>query len=86
MAEGHKRHLIGRIKSNKMDKTVVVEVRRRVRDKRYKKIIQRRSTYKAHDEDNECHIGDLVEIKESRPISRDKRWVVTRILDKAVEV
>ena len=86
MAHGQKRQLVGRIRSDKMEKTVVVEVRRRVRDTRYKKIIQRRSRYKAHDENNECRIGDLVEIQESQPLSREKRWVVTKVLDKAVEV
>lgn len=86
MAEGHKRTLTGRVRSDKMDMTVVVEVRRRVRDPRYKKYIERRSRYKAHDQNNECKVGDLVEIVESRPLSRDKRWVVTRITEKAVEV
>ena len=86
MAEGRKRMLVGRVASDKMDKTVVVEVRRRVMDSRYKKIIERRAKYKAHDETNECHAGDMVEICEHRPISRDKRWVVTRVLEKAVEV
>ena len=86
MAEGKKRQMVGAVRSSKADKTVVVEVRRRVRDRRYKKIIQRRSRYLAHDESNECGVGDLVEIMESRPLSRRKRWVVTKVLEKAVEV
>ncbi|MDJ0766457.1 MAG: 30S ribosomal protein S17 [Myxococcota bacterium] len=86
MAQGRKRTLMGRVYSNKMDKTVVVEVRRRVKEPQYKKYIERRARYKAHDENNECTIGDTIEIQESRPLSRDKRWVVTRIIEKAVEV
>jgi small subunit ribosomal protein S17 len=86
MAGERKRVMTGRVYKDKMDKTVVVEVRRRVRDTAYKKIVTRRSRYKAHDELNECKVGDLVEIRESRPLSHDKRWVVTRIVEKAVEV
>jgi len=86
MAEGLKRTLSGRVHSDKMNKTVVVEVRRRVREPRYKKYLQRRARYKAHDENNECKTGDRVEIQESKPFSKDKRWVVTRILEKATEV
>lgn len=86
MSEARKRTMVGRVYSDKMDKTVVVEVRRRVRDTRYRKIVQRRSRYKAHDENNNCKMGDKVEIIESRPVSKHKRWVVTRVIDKAVEV
>ena len=76
----------GVVTSDKMDKSIVVEVRRRVADPRYKKIITRRARYKAHDENNECKVGDIVEIREHRPISRDKRWVLVRVITKAVEV
>lgn len=86
MADARKRTMTGWIFKDKMDKTVVVEVRRRVADQRYKKIITRRARYKAHDEKNECKVGDIVEIREHRPISRDKRWIVTNIITKAVEV
>lgn len=86
MASERKRVMTGRVYRDKMNKTVVVEVYRRVRDTRYKKIVTRRSRYKAHDEQNECKVGDLVEIREARPLSRDKRWIVTRIVEKAVEV
>lgn len=86
MGEERKYKLTGRVHSNKMDKTVTVEVRRRVREPRYKKYIERRSRFKAHDENNECNIGDLVEILESRPYSKTKRWTVTRIIEKAIEV
>jgi small subunit ribosomal protein S17 len=81
-----KRVMTGRVYKDKMNKSVVVEVRRRVTDGRYKKIVTRRSRFTAHDEKNECNVGDIVEIKESRPLSRDKRWVVLRIVSKAVEV
>ena len=86
MVDGRKRTLHGFVYSDKMDKTVVVEVCRRVRDPRYKKYIEKRSRYKAHDASNECKIGDKVEIVESRPLSKDKRWIVTKITEKAVEV
>jgi small subunit ribosomal protein S17 len=86
MVDGRKRTLTGRVHSDKMEKTIVVEVCRRVRDPRYKKIIQKRSRFKAHDENNECKIGDEVEIIESRPLSKEKRWVVTKITNKAAEV
>jgi small subunit ribosomal protein S17 len=81
-----KRVMTGRVYKDKMNKSVIVEVRRRVTDGRYKKIVTRRSRFTAHDEKNECNVGDIVEIKESRPLSRDKRWVVLRIVSKAVEV
>ena len=83
MASERKRVMTGRVYKDKMNKTVVVEVRRTVRDK---KIVTRRSRYKAHDEKNECKVGDLVEIREARPISRGKRWIVTRVVEQAVEV
>jgi len=86
MADERKRMMTGRVHKDRMDKTVVVEVRRRVRDPHYKKIITRRSRFKAHDERNECRVGDLVEIRESRPLSKEKRWIVTRVIEKAVEV
>lgn len=81
-----KRTMTGRIHSDKMDKTVVVEVMRRVKDRKYHKYIERRSRFKAHDENNECKVGDLVEITESRPMSKEKAWMVTRVIEKAVEV
>jgi len=72
-----KRELVGRVVSSKMDKTVVVEVVRRVKHPRYRKYVNRRKTYKAHDENNEYSLNDRVIIRESRPLSRTKRWVVT---------
>ena len=70
------RELEGRVVSAKMDKTVTVEVTRTVKHPRYRKYIQRRNTYKAHDADNACSENDTVVIKESRPLSKTKRWVV----------
>ncbi len=78
-----KRILVGTVLSNRMDKTVVVEVERRQRHRLYGKVIAMRKKYKAHDEENACQIGDTVEMIESRPLSREKRWVVTQILERA---
>jgi small subunit ribosomal protein S17 len=69
-----------------MDKTVVVAVIRRVRDPRFHKFLTRRVKYKAHDEHNTCAVGDLVELVESRPYSKTKRWRVSRTLEKRREV
>ena len=74
---------IGNVVSDKMDKTVVVTVEDRVAHKRYKKIIKRTYRLKAHDELNECGIGDKVRVMETRPLSRDKRWRVVEIIEKA---
>ncbi|MGD9046797.1 MAG: 30S ribosomal protein S17 [Anaerolineae bacterium] len=78
-----KRVLVGHVLSNRMDKTVVVEVERRQRHRLYGKVITARKKYKAHDADNACQIGDKVQMIESRPLSREKRWVVTDILERA---
>ncbi|MDR2931503.1 MAG: 30S ribosomal protein S17 [Oscillospiraceae bacterium] len=74
---------IGQVVSDKMDKTVVVAIVNRVRHPLYKKIIKRTIKFKAHDEKNECGVGDTVEIMETRPISKDKKWRVAKILEKA---
>jgi len=74
----------GVVVSDKMDKTVVVLVERLVQHAKYKKFLRRRSKVKAHDEGNRCGIGDRVLIAETRPLSRDKRWTVRTILEKAV--
>jgi small subunit ribosomal protein S17 len=76
--------MIGLVASDKMTKTVVVEVTRRMRHPVYHKYIQRRKRFKAHDETNECNVGDRVLIEECRPLSRDKRWRVREILERAV--
>jgi small subunit ribosomal protein S17 len=82
---GTRRTITGMVTSDKMDKTVVVTVIRRVRDRRFHKFVTRRVKYKAHDENNTCETGDLVEIIESRPFSRTKRWRVLRTIKKNVE-
>jgi len=71
-----RRVLTGRVVSDKMDKTVVVEVTRRVKHAKYGKYMKRTSRYKAHDESNSHKVDDIVEIQEHRPISREKRWLV----------
>jgi small subunit ribosomal protein S17 len=73
----------GRVLSNRMDKTVVVEVETRRKHPQYKKVIRYKANFKAHDEDNVCGIGDLVRIVETRPLSKDKRWRVAEVLTKA---
>ena len=76
--------MIGTVISNKMDKTVVVSVETRVPHKIYKKTVKRTLKVKAHDENNECGIGDKVQVMETRPLSKDKRWRVVEIVEKAV--
>jgi small subunit ribosomal protein S17 len=78
-----KRVMIGRVLSNRMDKTVVIEVQRAKRHQLYEKVVVHRKKYKAHDEDNACEVGDWVRVIEARPMSREKRWVVTEILERA---
>ena len=72
----------GKVTSNKMDKTIVVAVVDNVKHPLYKKIIKRTYKLKAHDENNECNIGDTVRVMETRPLSKDKRWRVVEILEK----
>ena len=81
--EMHRRTLIGTVTSDKMTKTVVVMVSRRVRSVSYKKFLTKRVKYKAHNENADIHVGDTVEIVESRPLSKDKRWRVARLVEKA---
>ncbi len=82
-APKRQRTLIGQVVSNKMDKTVVVRVERRVKHPVLGKIVKRSNRYKAHDETNQYNEGDTVEIAEGRPISRDKSWTVVRLLEAA---
>jgi small subunit ribosomal protein S17 len=74
---------LGRVVSDKMDKTVVVQVATLKSHRLYKKVMQHRVNFKAHDERNECGMGDLVRIMETRPVSKDKRWRVIEIVEKA---
>ena len=81
-----RKQLVGRVISNKMDKTVVIAVERTTRHPLYGKVLTRVKKYKAHDEQNECQIGDQVCIIESRPLSREKRWRVIEILEHAERI
>ena len=80
---GKRKTLSGVVSSDKMDKTVVVLVNRLVRHPVYKKYIRKRTKVKAHDQKNECHIGDKVLLVETRPLSKEKRWRVKEILGRA---
>ena len=80
---GMRRTLVGQVVSDRMDKTVVVRVERLVKDPRYKKFVRRYSRFMAHDEGNECAVGDRVRIIEHRPLSKNKRWKVQATLDSA---
>ncbi|MCL6429929.1 MAG: 30S ribosomal protein S17 [Anaerolineae bacterium] len=82
MSREMRRRLTGRVVSDKMQKTVVVLVERTKRHPLYGKTIRARKRYKAHDEENACRVGDLVRIVESRPISKEKSWVVEEILER----
>ena len=74
---------VGKVVSDKMDKTIVVAVEDTVRHPLYKKIVKRTYKLKAHDEQNECKIGDTVKVMETRPLSKDKRWRLVEIMEKA---
>ena len=79
-----RKEMIGIVTSDKMDKTVVVSVGTNVKHPIYKKIVKGTYKLKAHDEENKCHIGDKVRVMETRPLSKDKRWRVVEIMEKAV--
>lgn len=74
---------VGTVVSDKMDKTIVVAIKDSVKHKLYKKVVKRTIKFKVHDENNECHIGDRVKIMETRPLSKDKRWRLVEIIEKA---
>jgi len=80
---GRRRAKQGRVVSDKMDKTVVVLVERRVPHKLYRKIVTRRSKFVVHDPESRCQLGDMVQIVETRPLSKTKRWRVTKVVRKA---
>ena len=83
IVRGYRKTRTGIVVSDKMDKTVVVEVRTKVRHPLYGKMVNKTTKFKAHDENNECGIGDTVRIMETRPLSKDKRWRVVEIIEKA---
>ena len=79
----YRKTLVGKVVSDKMDKTIVVAIEDNVRHPLYKKIVKHTIKLKAHDENNECRVGDRVEVMETRPLSKDKRWRLARIIEKA---
>jgi len=81
--QGQRKTKVGRVVSDKMDKTIVVSVERLARHRLYKRVIRLTTKFKAHDEANEAHIGDTVIIEESRPLSATKRWRLVDVLEKA---
>ena len=74
---------VGKVASNKMDKTIVVAIEDHVKHPLYKKIVKKTYKLKAHDENNECNIGDKVKVMETRPLSKDKRWRLVEVVEKA---
>lgn len=85
VAESTQRKIrIGRVVSNKMEKTAVVAVETRIQHPLYRRTVKRTKKFKAHDAENRCQIGDLVRIEETRPLSKEKRWRVVEIVEKAV--
>ena len=82
-ARGMRKTRIGVVVSDKMDKTIVVAIRNRVKHPLYGKIMNRTIRFKAHDENNECGIGDTVRVMETRPLSKDKNWRLVEIVEKA---
>jgi len=82
-ARGMRKTRIGVVVSDKMDKTIVVAIRTRVKHPLYGKIMNRTNKIKAHDEENQCGVGDTVKIMETRPLSKDKRWRLVEIVEKA---
>ena len=82
----NKRTLVGRVASDRMNKTVTVIVERRIKHAMYNKIIVRSSKYHAHNDNDEAKVGDVVEIEECRPVSKTKSWIVTKLLQRAVTI
>jgi small subunit ribosomal protein S17 len=80
---GMKRQVVGVVVSNQMNKTVIVAVQRLVKHRMYQKYVKRQTKFAAHDETDSCQVGDTVQITESRPLSRTKRWRVSKIVEKA---
>jgi small subunit ribosomal protein S17 len=82
-SRGLRKERSGMVVSNRMQKTVVVSIERTVMHPRYRKVLKRRTKVKAHDESSQCHVGDRVLIVECRPLSRDKRWRVSKVIERA---
>lgn len=81
--QAHRREFVGEVVSNKMQKTIIVVVKRLVRDARYGKVLRRVTRLKAHDEKNECQVGDRVRLVETRPLSKDKHFRLVQVVEKA---
>jgi len=83
MERNSRKEIVGTVFSNRMDKTITVSVERKVKHPKYKKFVKATSRFKAHDEKNECNMNDVVRIMETRPLSKDKRWRLVEIIEKA---
>ncbi len=83
MERGTRKEIIGKVLRNKMDKSIVIGVERKVKHPMYGKFVKKTSTFMAHDEKNECNVGDIVQVMETRPLSKNKRWRLVQILEKA---
>ncbi|MBB1522821.1 MAG: 30S ribosomal protein S17 [Clostridiales bacterium] len=83
MERNLRKTMVGKVISNKMDKTIVVAVEKNVRHKLYGKFVKKTYKLKAHDEKNECNVGDRVKVMETRPLSKDKRWRLVEVVEKA---
>jgi small subunit ribosomal protein S17 len=83
MERNSRKEIIGTVFSNRMDKTITVTVERKVKHPKYKKFVKSTSRFKAHDEKNDCNINDVVRIMETRPLSKDKRWRLVEIIERA---
>lgn len=86
MGENRRKILLGEVVSNRMQKTITVEVERRVRHPIYERVVKRSKKFHAHDEQNQCQIGDIVRIVETRPLSKTKRWRLLEIVQRRVEL
>ncbi|MFY0643811.1 MAG: 30S ribosomal protein S17 [Bacteroidia bacterium] len=83
MERNARKEIVGTVYSSKMDKTITVSVERRVKHPKYKKFVKTTSRFKAHDEKNECNENDIVKIMETRPLSKNKRWRLVEVIEKA---
>ncbi|MGB1037686.1 MAG: 30S ribosomal protein S17 [Bacteroidia bacterium] len=83
MERNSRKEIIGIVRSNKMEKTITVSIERKIKHPKYKKFIKSTARYKAHDEKNECNENDVVRIMETRPLSKDKRWRLVEIIERA---
>jgi small subunit ribosomal protein S17 len=86
MGEGRRKILVGEVISNRMQKTITVKVERRVQHSLYERVIKRSKKFHAHDEQNQCKIGDIVRITETRPLSKTKRWRLLEVVRRRVEL